>query len=189
MKTLKQNTTFTSNISNEEQNALKNLMNNPDIIMKPTDKGGGLVLMDKSYYRDYLVIHGYFDSNVYQDVPLESDKNVFQKLKYLVKKVQSKLTKNEVDYLTNFKWQSQNIYCTPKVHQCKAIQEAIAPSTYDYIEVFQPEDLKARPIISGAESPTQRLSCYIKNLLKTIFHCLSTYVKDDWDFFDFYQVR
>ena len=33
---------FTPNISNEKQNASKNLMNNPDIIMKPTDKGGGL---------------------------------------------------------------------------------------------------------------------------------------------------
>ena len=49
---------FTSNITNEEQSALKNLMNNPDIIMKPTDKGGGLVLMDKSYHRDSLVIKG-----------------------------------------------------------------------------------------------------------------------------------
>ena len=39
---------FTSNISNEQKNVLKSLMNNPDIIMKPTDKGGGLVLMDKS---------------------------------------------------------------------------------------------------------------------------------------------
>ena len=43
---------FTSNITNEEQSALKNLINNPDIIMKPTDKRGGLVLMDKSYYPD-----------------------------------------------------------------------------------------------------------------------------------------
>ena len=36
-------TSLTSNISNEEQNALKNLTNNPDIIMKPTDKRGGLL--------------------------------------------------------------------------------------------------------------------------------------------------
>ena len=40
---------FTSNISNEKQTALKDLMNNPDIILKPTDKRGGLVLLDKSY--------------------------------------------------------------------------------------------------------------------------------------------
>ena len=40
---------FTSNISREEQNVLKDLMNNSDIILKPTDKGSGLVLMHKSY--------------------------------------------------------------------------------------------------------------------------------------------
>ena len=145
---------FTSNITNEEQNALKNLMNNPNI-MKPTDKGGGLVLMDKLYYRDSLVIKGHLDSNVYQEVPLDSDKKVFKNLKSLVEKYRSNLTKREVDYLTNFKWQSSNICCTPKTHQCKTIQEAIALSTDNYIEDFQPEDLKARPIISGPESPTQ----------------------------------
>ena len=92
----------------------------------------------------------------------------------MVEKYRSNLTKREVDYLTNFKWQSSNIYCTPKIHKCKTIQEAIALSTNDYIEVFQPEDLKARPIIPGPESPTQRFSCLIENLLKLIVPCLTT---------------
>ena len=48
-------------------------MNNPDIILKSTDNGGGSVLMDESYYRDSLVIKGHWDSNVYQKVPLDSD--------------------------------------------------------------------------------------------------------------------
>ena len=61
-------------------------------------------------------------------------------------------------------------------------QKAIALSADDYVEVFQPEDLKARPIISGPEIPTQRLSCLIENLLKPIVSCLTTYLKDDWDF-------
>ena len=56
---------FTSNISNEEQKCLERPNNNPDIILKPTDKGGGLVLMYKSYYQDSLVIKGHLDSNVY----------------------------------------------------------------------------------------------------------------------------
>ena len=98
----------------------------------------------------------------------------------MVETYRSNLTEREVDYLTNFKWQSSNIYCTPNVH--KTIQEAIALSADDYIENFQPEDLKARPIISGPQSPTQQLSCLIKNLLKPIVTCLTTYVKDDWDF-------
>ena len=87
-----------------------------------------------------------------------------------------------MDYLTNSKWQSSNIYCTPKVHKCKTIQEAIALSIDDYSEVFQSEDLKASLIISGPESPTHRVSCLIKNLLKPVVPCLATYVKDDWDF-------
>ena len=167
---------FTSNISNEDQTALKNLMNKPDII------GGDLVLIDKSYYRDSLVIKGHLVSTVYRKVPLDSDKKVFQNLKSLVEKYKSNLTKREVNYLTNFKWQSSNIYCTPKVHKCKTIQEAIALSTDDYIEVFQPEDLKARPIISSPENPPQRLNCLIENLLKPIVPCLTTYVKDGWEF-------
>ena len=42
--------------------------------------------MDKSYYRDSLVIKGDLDSNVYQEVTLDSNKKVFQKLKSLVEK-------------------------------------------------------------------------------------------------------
>ena len=127
---------FTSNIWNEEQNALKDLMNNPNITLKPTDKGGALVLMDKSYCQDSLAIKGHLDSNVYQEVPLNPDKKVFQKLKSLVEKYRSNLTKREVDYLISFKWQNPNIYFTPKVHKCKTIQEVIAHSIDDYIEVF-----------------------------------------------------
>ena len=107
---------------------------------------------------------GYLNSNVYQE-PLDSDKKGFQKLKSLLEKYRSNLTKREVDYLINFKRQSSNIYCTTKVHKFKTIRDAIALLIDDYIEVFQPEDLKARPIISGPESTTQLLSCLRENLL------------------------
>ena len=53
------------------------------------------------------------------------------------------------------------------------------------LKFIQPEDLKTRLIISGPESPTQRLSCLVENLLKPIVPCLTTYVKDDWDFLPF----
>ena len=102
--------------------------------------------MDKSYYQDSLVVKEHLDSNVYQEVPRNSDKKVFEKLKFLVEKYRSNLSKREVAYLTNFKWQSSNIYSTPTVHKYKTIQEVIALSTDDYNEVFQQEDLKARPI-------------------------------------------
>ena len=46
---------FNSNISKDEQEALQKLITNKDIIVKSTDKGGDLVLMDKKYYCDHLV--------------------------------------------------------------------------------------------------------------------------------------
>ena len=115
-------------------------------------------------------------------------KKEFKKLKSLVEKYRSNLTKKEVDYLTKFQWQSSNIFCTPKVHKRKIIQKAIALSTDDYIEVFQLEDLKARPIVSGTESPTERLSCLIENLLKPIVPFLTTDVKDNLDFLRFLPI-
>ena len=53
---------------------------------------------------DSLVIKGHLNSNVYQEVPQDSDQKDFQKLKSLVEKYRSNLTKKEVDYLTKFQW-------------------------------------------------------------------------------------
>ena len=55
----------------------------------------------------------------------------------------------------------------------------------DYIEIYQPGDLKGRPIISGPESPTHCLSCIIETLLKPIVPHLITYIKDDSEFIQF----
>ena len=135
--------------------------------------------MDKTYYRDHLVNKEHLHSKVYKEVPLDSDKPL------LVEKYKSNLTSKEIKYLTDFKWQSSNIYCTPKIHKCKSIQEAIVLANDDYIEIYQPDDLRGRPIISGPESPTQCLSCIIETLLKPIVPLLITYRKDDWEFIQF----
>ena len=102
-----------------------------------------------------------------------------------MEKYRSNLTKREVDYLIKFKCPSSNTYCTAKVHKCKTIQEVMAIPNDDYIKVFQLEDLKERRIISGPESPTQRLSCLAENFLKPIVSCLTIYERYDWDFLRF----
>ena len=127
-----------------------------------------------------MAIKGHLDSNVYQEVPLNPDKKVFQKLKSLVEKYRSNLTKREVDYLISFKWQNPNIYFTPKVHKCKTIQRSDSTFNWRLYWSFQPEDLKIWPTISGTEIPTQRLSYPIE-----IAPCLTAYAKDDLDFLQF----
>ena len=39
-------------------------MTNKDIIIKATDKGGGLALIDKSYYRNHLVNKEHLHRNI-----------------------------------------------------------------------------------------------------------------------------
>ena len=66
---------FNSNISEDEQEkALQKLVTNKDNIIKPTDKGGALAVMDKTYYCDHVVNKEHLLSNVYKEVPLDSDK-------------------------------------------------------------------------------------------------------------------
>ena len=71
---------FNSNVSKDEQETLHRLTTNKDIIIKQTDKGGGLVLMDKTYYLDNLVKKEHLHSEVYKEVPLDSDKKVHEQL-------------------------------------------------------------------------------------------------------------
>ena len=78
-----------------------------------------------------------------------------------------------MDYFNWYK--SSNIYCTPKIHKSKSIQEAIVLANDYYIEIYQPDDLKGRPVISRSESPTQCLNCIIETLLKSIIPHLITY--------------
>ena len=42
--------TYDDNLSKEERKALQTLRNNKDIVIKPSDKGGGWIKMDTGYY-------------------------------------------------------------------------------------------------------------------------------------------
>ena len=84
---------FNSNISKGEQEASQKVITNKDIIIKKTDKGKGLVLKDKKYYRDYLVNKEHLHSYVYKEIPLDSNKKVYKQLNLFVKKYKSNIKK------------------------------------------------------------------------------------------------
>ncbi|XP_062592820.1 uncharacterized protein LOC134254311, partial [Saccostrea cucullata] len=64
--------TIKPNLSKEEEKALKNLSDDPTIIIKEADKGGGVVLMNKDFYKsltdkekDYLTNFEFRESQFY----------------------------------------------------------------------------------------------------------------------------
>ena len=75
----------------------------------------------------------HLNTSTYHKVDTNSDKNVFNNLKYLLIKCETYLTKNETNYILKSSWKLLNlyiyiihIYILPKVHKSKKIAEGIS---------------------------------------------------------------
>ena len=58
------------NLSKGEEKGLSSLMNNHNLVIKPSDKGNGIVLMDKTYYIGRTLEH-LSDESLYQPTPFD----------------------------------------------------------------------------------------------------------------------
>ena len=63
---------YKSNFTQEKYSALQSLKGNQDIVFKTADKGGGWVIMAKTYYWDKIVKE-HLLSNFYKEVSIGSD--------------------------------------------------------------------------------------------------------------------
>ena len=78
----------------------------------------------------------HLNTSTYHKVDTNSDKNVFNNLKYLLIKCETYLTKNETNYILKSSWNLYiykfiyiyiiHIYILPKVHKSKKIAEGIS---------------------------------------------------------------
>ena len=148
-----------TNISWMELEAIQDLKSNTNIIIKPADKGGNIVILDKTSYLQeaYRQLN---DSNYYTLVYHDP----FSDLALGISSFISFLYHKEyIDYKT-FRFLDPKattrgpiFYLLPKIHK---------PGT------------PGRPIISGCNSPTSNLSTYIDFYLKPIVKQLPSYMQD-----------
>ena len=150
-----------SNISKNELEAIKSLKENDSIVIKEADKGGAVVVMNKTHY--YSVVVKILQDEVTNEC---CDKKVFKDLEKLVAKFSNCLLKEEQDFLTKFSFSTSNFYGLPKVHKSKIIQEAIQVQNSEYIKIYEPSDLTLRPIVADPNCPTRRLSNLVDILSK-----------------------
>ena len=167
------------NLSQEERTALKELMENDDIIIKPADKGGCLVIMNKSFYRDKLVIQDHLNSDTYEKSDIASDSRTMQELQGLMEIHQDCLTSKEREFICDFEWQTSEFYVLPKIHKCQSIISAINAQDTFVINLQDPFDLKGRPIVACCKSPIKNLSKMIELILKPLVKTQQTFVLDD----------
>ncbi|MCG8094140.1 MAG: hypothetical protein JAZ17_11035 [Candidatus Thiodiazotropha endolucinida] len=169
-----------ANISLKERKCIENLKNDPSIIIKEADKGGGVVIMNKEYY-ERKMLDMLNDKAFYQTTDNDCSKTTFKRIKALIKENKD-ITRHEFNYLLEFEWKSSSFYGLPKIHKSKLIKEQCQKTTTNVLELKDPSDLKFRPIVAGPVCETHRLSNLIDILLKPFIKNVKSYIRDDIDF-------
>lgn len=146
------------NLSLSERNALKDLSNRKDIVIKPADKGGAIVILNTT---DYLQ-EGYrqlndtkFYSSLSNDPTKQHAEIIHEQLVRLER--QGEITTNTLRALTAKHAVPGRFYMLPKIHK---------------------ENNPGRPIISGSGTVTEPISSFIDNLIKNIPPTFPSYLRD-----------
>uniref|UniRef100_A0A8C5M2E7 Reverse transcriptase domain-containing protein n=1 Tax=Leptobrachium leishanense TaxID=445787 RepID=A0A8C5M2E7_9ANUR len=149
-----------SNLTKNERDALTNLKNDPTIIIKSADKGGGIVIMDKELY-DQEALRQLNDNTTYRLLPSNPTQNIKIGLSNLLTKGSDAgiLDQKELKYLNPLFPKIPIFYLLPKIHK-------------------DPLHPPGRPIISGIQSVTSHLSQYLDILLQPLVKLIPSYLKD-----------
>ena len=137
-----------SNLTTDEQRALKRLKTDQNIVMLPADKGRVTVVMDKTNYNDKM------DS-------LVNDKQTYEVLKRdptpaLQRKLNNKLLTLKKTDKIDFRRYNRLRCSVPQ-----------PPKLYGLPKLHKP-NIPMRPIVSFCGSPTYQLSKYLTNVLKPL---------------------
>ena len=154
----KNNRKFKRNQKKEEWTAITTLRNNKDIVIKPADKGGNIVIMNKE---DYIQegLRQLSDSNHYEILEEDPTQNynnqIYQVLQQaanlnIIDDKMRKILYNKAPRIPNF-------YMLPKIHK---------PNN------------PGRPIVNGIRSITEKISAYVDQEVKHLLPSIPSYLED-----------
>ena len=94
-------TTF--NVTLEKGNAIQSLQSDISIVRKEADKSGYIVIMNKDFYKRKMLesLTILQDTNVYKPITLKCSKQMFTKIRKLIKDA-DEITRHEISYLLEF---------------------------------------------------------------------------------------
>ena len=146
------------NLTLKERQALKDLTSDETIVIKPADKGGKIVVMNKEDYEGEC-LRQLSDETYYQKVPKRKFDEIQREIKAKVSYYSQRgLIDQEIaEKLYNPKARIPPFYTIPKIHK---------------------ENNPGRPIIAGIQSPTENLSYYVDYHIKYYAHRVESYIKD-----------
>lgn len=160
------------NLSQDEVKALRELMNNKQIVIKPADKGSSVVILGREQY--ITEVHRQLtDKNYYkklerpiylESIPLVHDILETLKIKGFINNKQKQYLKGDAQL------RERRFYILPKIHK--------EPEKWSIPFEVPP----GRPIVSDCSSETYRTAEYIDYYLNPLSVKHASYVKDTYHF-------
>ncbi|CAJ0916116.1 unnamed protein product [Ranitomeya imitator] len=152
------------NLSTLEKRTLKSLQDNTNIIIKAADKGGALVVMNKSQYigeiRRQLA-----DTNTYKKIQSDPTFIIRKKIDNILNKhLENKTIDNKTKtFLINQHPVTPVLYILPKIHK----------------DLHNPP---GRPIVASTDSILNPLSIFLEKILTPYTHNTKSFILDTGDF-------
>ena len=155
-----------NNMSKQEMEALKKLKKNTNIIIKRQDKGTGIVILQREDYIE-CASKRLCKQQYYKVVPDPMIPKICSDIKELVERM---ATNNEIN-------QQTKKYLIPDPSKCRVAELYLLPKIH---KGYPP--LQGRPIISGCESATEKISAFLDHHLIDLVKDQTTYLRDTKDF-------
>uniref|UniRef100_A0A803J933 Reverse transcriptase domain-containing protein n=1 Tax=Xenopus tropicalis TaxID=8364 RepID=A0A803J933_XENTR len=151
------------NLTSSEREAITSLSQNPNITIRPADKGGSVVIQDYSDYRQEI-LQQLADKTIYKRLDRDPGptfkKTIDNSLRLGLDG--GFITNDTFKFLTKEFPKCPIFYTLPKIHK----------------NLTTPP---GRPIVSACDSLLQPLSIYVDYYLQPIVHKMDTYIRDTGD--------
>ena len=115
------------------------------------------------------------DASMYKKLDLNIDVKIHKNLKKLSHKYNKCFTESEQKFLNEKSFETSNFYGLPRGLPTY-IEAAIHSQNTVVVEVWEPRDLKLRPIVGRPNCPTRRLSYFLDTLLKPYLKYVKSYI-------------
>lgn len=153
----------TNNCTRAETEVIKNLEKDKKIVIKSSDKGGNIVILDFTQYRQ-MCINQLSIHSCYEVLHRDPTDIFLNELKPIIIEAKSRglIDAAEMEFLLPHYPRIATFYCLPKIHK------GVNP-------------LKGRPIVSGIDNLTQNCSLYIDKILAPFVQSLPSFTRDTTD--------
>jgi len=151
-----------SNLTKAERQAMKQLKEDPTIVIVPADKGKCLVVMDKGEYIEKME-ERLNDANTYKRIDNDPTKEIKEEVSTVLKEIKEKGEIDQKEYLQLIPTRTQipRMYGQPKIHK---------------------EGYPMREIVDGCGSVTKEIDRYLSRIFKTYVGETEHYVRNSSHF-------